>query len=164
MVKNDKGELVANKVNGKDDYTISQALRKFYSGKTGEVAFAHKLSFGEGNKTQYAVIVVLKGTKQMRANAVVKAAAEAVVSADFGVEKKAAPKASVNSRLAALKAKAADSEKEEAPAQPEEAKEAPQLTLMQRLMAKRNKVAEKPVTEKKPSRLARLRKAGASIQ
>ncbi len=165
MVKNDKGELVTNKVNGKDDYTISQALRKFYSGKTGEVAFAHKLSFGEGNKTQYAVIVVLKGTKQMRANAVVKAAAEAVVSADFGVEKKATPKASVNSRLAALKAKAADSEKEEAPAQPEEAKEAPQLTLMQRLMAKRNKVAEKPaVTEKKPSRLARLRKAGASIQ
>jgi hypothetical protein len=163
MVKNDKGELVANKINGKDDYTISQALRKFYSGKTGEVAFAHKLSFGEGNKTQYAVIVVLKGTKQMRANAVVKAAAEAVVSADFGVEKKAAPKTSVNSRLAALKAKAADSEKEEAPAQSEETK-APQLTLMQRLMAKRNKVAEKPVTEKKPSRLARLREAGASIQ
>lgn len=165
MIKNDKGELVANKVNGKDDYTISQALRKFYSGKTGEVAFAHKLSFGEGNKTQYAVIVVLKGTKQMRANAVVKAAAEAVVSADFGVEKKAAPKASVNSRLAALKAKAAESEKAEAPAPTEEAKEAPQLTLMQRLMAKRNKVAEKPaVTEKKPSRLARLREAGADIQ
>ena len=168
MVKNDKGDLVVNKVNGKDDYAISQTLRKFYSGKTGEVAFAHKLSFGEGNKTQYAVIVVLKNTKQMRANAMVKAAAKAVVSEDFGV-KKTAPVATVsaNSRLAALKAKAAVNE-EPAPVQPEEVKEeekAPQTTLMQRLMAMRKKTAEEPVQiSKKPSRLSQLRKNGVEIK
>jgi len=147
----------------KGGYKIAQTLRKFYSGKTGEVAFAHKLSFGEGNKTQYAVIVVLKNTKQMRANAVVNAITNAVVDKDFGAEKKAAP--AVADRLAALRAQAVANMKEEAPAQPKAEEKAPQSTLMQRLMAMRKKQDEKPaVVEKKPSRLAALRNAGASIQ
>lgn len=157
------------------EYAVSKEISDLYRSKYGRVAYCHPISYKKNGGTEDALLVAVDNVHFMCKAELDKAVAEAQVIAEFGEpEKKVATTA--RGALAALKAKAAanmaeekKSEttsvvKEEAPAQPEEAKEAPQLTLMQRLMAKRNKIAEKPAAEKKYRGLARLREAGADIQ
>ena len=151
------------------EYAVSKEISDLYRSKYGRVAYCHPISYKKNGGTEDALLVAVDNVHFMCKAELDKAVAEAQAIAEFGEpEKKVATTA--RGCLAALKAKAAanmaeekTSEtisivKEEAPAPVEEVK-APQLTLMQRLMAKRNKVAEK-----KPSRLSRLREAGASIQ
>lgn len=130
MVKDEKRELVVNKINGKDDYKIAQSLRKFYADKTGEVTFAHKLSFGEDGKKQYAVIVVLKDTKKIGYCTMSKIKANAVVPEGFCAKKKTVNVSSFDARRAHFRAMMGSDEVKEK-------KKVTQLTLMQRLMAKR---------------------------
>lgn len=164
MEEGEDGELKVVKSKGLDKYELAQTLARFYDAKAGEVSFAHKLAFGE--KRQYAVVIALKNVKTLGYTAMQKILTEvANTPVENWMQDKPVQRTCGN-RLADMKARAAKMNVEEKSSETvPPVEEAPKLTIMQRLMAKkRNKVAEEPVAEKKPSRLARLRKSGASIQ
>jgi hypothetical protein len=165
MEEGEDGELKVVKSKGLDKYELAQTLAKFYDAKAGEVSFAHKLAFGE--KRQYAVVIALKNVKTLGYTAMQKILTEvANTPVENWMQDKPVQRTTCGNRLADMKARAAKMNVEEKPSETvPPVEEAPKLTIMQRLMAKkRNKVAEEPVAAKKPSRLARLRKSGASIQ
>ena len=178
MEKDSEGNLVAAKRNGKVDYEIAHNLRKFYASKTGIVAFAHRISFGEASKKKYAIVVALKEVKKMEISNV-QEIQKAIVESGWIEQRKETKKAaageSFKSRRNNLRVEGA---KIQASAdQSKTGADASNAFMLQLLAKARQRAAEEEAKKKAPvqvlaqpaqekgfSRLSDLRTAGATIQ